>query len=724
MLKKAEQKLKEHYGYDDFRKGQKDILAKVFDHKNTMGVMPTGGGKSICYQIPSLLFSGVTLVISPLISLMKDQVDELQEVGIDSTYINSSLSHEEVRDRIDGIRQGIHKLVYVAPERLESSGFLQMLQSLPISLLAVDEAHCLSQWGHDFRPSYLKIPSLIKQLPGQPAVLALTATATPEVTDDICQALSIQSDNVIQTGFARENLSFHVVKGMDRDMYIKDYLKRNGHYSGIIYAATRKEVERLHEKLTKMGISVGKYHGGLTSDERRQMQESFVYDNTQVMVATNAFGMGINKSNVRFVIHAQMPRNIESYYQEAGRAGRDGEDSECILLFTPQDIRIQQFLIDQSTMAEERKEQEYSKLQAIVNYCHTEMCLQAYILDYFSDNDISPCGRCSECVDNRNTVDVTREAQMVFSCIKRMDERFGKTMVAQVLVGSSNKKVKDFSFNRLSTYGLMKDRTQKEVSQFIDYLVASQFLKMSGGNYPVLQLTENTIAVLKGEKKVEKKQAKQTTVLSKQHPLFEKLRELRTTLAKEHAVAPYMVFSDQTLNDLCAKLPETESDLLDVKGIGQMKVDSYGEQFLQVIANYLDENPDEKSSSNLSNPSNMNPESKADGIGIKKDKTPSFVTTVEMYKQGYSIEQICEARQIKQTTVQSHFLQAADDGYDIDFDRLVEKEHMSLVEKVVDEIGLENGMKPIKEALPEEIDYFTIRVFINKYQQFVAEKSQ
>jgi len=716
MLNQAKQKLKEHYGYDEFRKGQSDILEKVFDHKNTMGVMPTGGGKSICYQIPSLLFSGVTLVISPLISLMKDQVDELQEVGIDSTFINSSLSYKEVHDRINGIRQGIHKLVYVAPERLESAEFSQMLQTLPISLLAVDEAHCLSQWGHDFRPSYLRIPNLIEQLPSHPAVLALTATATPEVTDDICRALSINPENLVQTGFARENLSFHVVKGMDRDMYIKDYLKRNNQYSGIIYAATRKEVERLHDKLTKMGISVGKYHGGLTSDQRQQMQESFVYDDTQVMVATNAFGMGINKSNVRFVIHAQMPRNIESYYQEAGRAGRDGEDSECILLFTPQDIRIQQFLIDQSTMSDERKDQEYSKLQSIINYCHSEMCLQAYILEYFADKiNITPCGRCSECVDNRDTVDVTKEAQMVFSCIKRMNERFGKTMVAQVLVGSANKKVKDFSFNRLSTYGLLKDRTQKEVSQFIDYLVASQYLKMSGGNYPVLQLTENTVPVLKGEIKVEKKQAKQTTVLSKQHPLFETLRELRTSLAKKHAVAPYMVFSDQTLNDLCGKLPETESDLLDVKGIGQIKVDSYGEQFLEAISEYLVANPDERKSTNFSSQVSNVRSKKGDGLGTKKDKTPSFVKTMELFKEGYTFDEICDARNVKNTTVQSHLLQAVDDGYNVNFDAIVKQEHLEMIGKVVDRIGLENGMKPIKEALPEEIDYFTIKVYMNEY---------
>jgi ATP-dependent DNA helicase RecQ len=707
MLLKAQQRLKEHFGYDHFRSGQKDILEKVFSGNNTMGVMPTGGGKSICYQIPSLLFKGVTLVISPLISLMKDQVDELQEAGIEATYINSSLQYEDVNERINGIRQGKYKLVYIAPERLESGQFLNMLRTLPVSLLAIDEAHCLSQWGHDFRPSYLKIPELIHQLNGTPTVLALTATATPEVTKDISASLHIADRHVVQTGFARENLSFHVIKGIDKDSYIKDYIHQNKTSAGIVYAATRKEVDKLHQQLSRAGVAVGKYHGGMSSEERQNMQEAFVYDNTRVMVATNAFGMGINKSNVRFVIHAQMPRNIESYYQEAGRAGRDGEPSECLLLFSPQDIRIQQFLIDQSLMEEERKQQEYEKLQAMVNYCHTENCLQSYILHYFGDREASPCGQCSECVDNRDTVDVTREAQMVFSCIKRMNERFGKTMVAQVLVGSANKRVKDFSLHTLSTYGLMKDRTQKDVSQFIDYLTASQFLKMSGGAYPVLQLTEHAVPVLKGESRVTKKEVRQpVSVDTKTHPLFHTLRELRLALAKEHHVAPYMIFSDKTLNDMCAQLPETAAQLLDVKGVGNMKVDSYGEPFLQAIQDYVADHPDEKE--NAFNGS-------GDGVGTIKDKTPSFEKTIALFESGQTVEDIAELRHIKETTVKSHLLQAAEEGYHVDFSSLVDTSHLQLIEDAVDRIGLENGLKPLKEALPEEIDYFTLKVFIHEY---------
>ncbi|MGJ9385100.1 DNA helicase RecQ [Salipaludibacillus sp. CF4.18] len=706
MLLEAEQLLKKHYGYDEFRKGQKEILGKVFSHKNTMGVMPTGGGKSICYQIPSLVFDGVTLVISPLISLMKDQVDELHEAGIDATFINSSLGYEEVRERIQGIQQGTYPLVYVAPERLESASFSHLLQSLPIALVAVDEAHCLSQWGHDFRPSYLRIPELIEQIASSPAVLALTATATPEVTKDICKSLSIHSDDVVQTGFARKNLSFHVMKGVDRDVYIKDYLKRNPSHSGIIYAATRKEVERLHDRLHQQGVAVGKYHGGLSTDDRRRMQEEFVYDQTQVMVATNAFGMGINKSNVRFVIHAQMPRNIESYYQEAGRAGRDGEDSACILLFSAQDIRIQQFLIDQSSMEDDRKANEYAKLQAMVNFCHTENCLQAYILAYFKDTNIKPCGRCSECVDDRETVDVTKEAQMVFSCIKRMGERFGKTMVAQVLVGSANQKVKDFSFQKLTTYGLLKNRTQKDVSQFIDYLVASQYLALTSGNFPVLQLTENVVPVLKGEVNVVKKQAIQPKQIQKSDPLFEKLRELRRQLAKTHEVAPYMVFSDQTLNELCSKLPETEAEMLEVKGVGQTKLDTYGKPFLTTISVYLKESPKQQA---------VQQTKKADGIGLEKDETPSFIKTYELYKEGRTLEEIEQLRAIKKTTVQSHLLQAADEDYDVNFDSLIDVAQLPLIEEVVDRIGLEDGLKPLKDALPEEVDYFTIKAFVNDY---------
>ncbi|ADI00288.1 DNA helicase RecQ [Salisediminibacterium selenitireducens] len=586
MLTAAKEKLHSHFGYGEFRTGQEEIMSYLFQGQSTLGIMPTGGGKSVCYQIPSLILDGVTIVISPLISLMKDQVDELSALGISATFINSSLSYEEVRSRFQGIRQGTYQLVYIAPERLESPGFNAMFEQLPVSLIAVDEAHCLSQWGHDFRPSYLRIPELIGRLFEPPPVLALTATATPEVADGIVSILGIPASNRVQTGFARENLAFHVAKGEDNTRYIKDYLLRNPHASGIIYAATRKEVERIYARLLKQNIKVGRYHGGMTQDDRRSIQEAFVYDELQVMVATNAFGMGINKSNVRFVIHAQMPRNIESYYQEAGRAGRDGEPGECILLFDAQDIRIQQFLIDQSDLDDQRKKQEFQKLQAMINYCHTEGCLQEYILHYFGDRHTTPCGKCSECADDRSIADVTRDAQMVLSCIHRMGERFGKTMVAQVLVGSRNKKLLEMKFHKLSTYGLMKEKSQKDVTQFIDYLVASQVLVLDGGGYPVLKLTEQCLPILKGKVKVYRKETKQPKELTKEDPLFIQLRELRSKLAKEHDVAPYMVFSDRTLNEMAERQPVTESAMLQIKGVGESKLDSYGRPFMKLITQY------------------------------------------------------------------------------------------------------------------------------------------
>lgn len=390
MISEAQKLLNTYFGYNEFRPGQEQIIKRLLQGQDTVGIMPTGGGKSICYQIPAMMFSGVTLVISPLISLMKDQVDELEKQGIPATFINSSIPDETVRERLNGAAQGAYKLLYVAPERLSSPIFQRVLDQMDISLVAVDEAHCISQWGHDFRPSYRLIHDMINHIPGQPVVVALTATATPKVTEDICDLLTIDDQGVVLTGFGRENLYFQVIKGQAKDPFIAEYINKNKAQSGIIYAATRKEVERLYHFLTTNGFNAGKYHAGLSEAERNDNQERFLYDDITVMVATSAFGMGIDKSNVRYIIHNNIPRNIESYYQEAGRAGRDGEDSECILLFSPQDIHIQKFLIDQSDMDDERKQQEYDKLQKMIGYGHTEMCLEQYILTYFGESDAVP----------------------------------------------------------------------------------------------------------------------------------------------------------------------------------------------------------------------------------------------------------------------------------------------------------------------------------------------
>ncbi|TCP20963.1 RecQ-like ATP-dependent DNA helicase [Scopulibacillus darangshiensis] len=586
MISEAQQLLKATFGYGSFRKGQEDIIKRILQRRDVVGIMPTGGGKSICYQIPALMFQGVTLVISPLISLMKDQVDALEKVGVPATYINSSISAAEANERLNGAIIGEYKLIYIAPERLGSQLFLHALDRMDVSLVAVDEAHCISQWGHDFRPSYRLIKEMIDRIHSHPVIAALTATATPKVADDICDLLQIDRSDVILTGFGRDNLFFQVIKGQDRDAFINDYIKKNSAQSGIIYAATRKEVDRLHHYLIKKGFQAGKYHAGMAENERNENQERFLYDDLTVMVATSAFGMGINKSNVRYVIHYNLSKNIEAYYQEAGRAGRDGEPGECTILYSPQDIHIQKFLIEQSEMDQDHKDNEHEKLQKMVGYCHTEGCLQKYILAYFGEMDANDCGNCSSCTDERPEIEVTKEAQMVFSCIKRMRGKFGKTFIAKVLTGSSDQKIRSFGFDKLPTYKIMKGRTQKEVSEFIDYLTAEQYLSPANGTYPVLTLTNKAIPVLRGEEAVLKKEKVQAKQFVVDDELFEQLRELRKQIAVKEKVPPYVVFTDQTLHEMSAKCPSGQSDMLAIKGVGQRKWELYGEAFLEIILSY------------------------------------------------------------------------------------------------------------------------------------------
>src|SRR5690625_4188392 len=429
MISKAETILQEYFGFETFRPGQAETIQQVLDTHNTLTVMPTGSGKSLCYQIPGLIVDGTAIIISPLISLMKDQVDALHSLGISATFINSSLSSAEQDMRLQEMREGAYKFVYVAPERFESDYFLSAIKSVPLSMIAFDEAHCISQWGHDFRPSYRSMISRLKALPHLPVLIALTATATEAVIADIQNLLQIHSTNVIKTGFERTNLSFHLVKGTDKRTYIQSFLNERTDESGIIYTATRKQADMLYDQLSKLGVAVEKYHAGLSEFERKQAQSAFIHDETTVMIATNAFGMGIDKSNVRFVIHYAMPMNIESYYQEAGRAGRDGEPSDCVLLFSPQDVQLQKFLIEQSQMDDEGKQGEYRKLQAMINYCHTHGCLTSFILDYFNNTTSTyTCKHCSNCTSRQEKNDMTEEAQKILSCVKRMDERFGVGM--------------------------------------------------------------------------------------------------------------------------------------------------------------------------------------------------------------------------------------------------------------------------------------------------------
>ncbi|EJV85550.1 DNA helicase RecQ [Bacillus cereus] len=701
MFTKAQELLASYFGYSSFRRGQDETIKNVLDGKDTVCIMPTGGGKSICYQIPALVFEGTTLVISPLISLMKDQVDTLVQNGISATYINSSISITEANQRIQLAKQGHYKLLYVAPERLDSMEFVDQLIDMKIPMIAIDEAHCISQWGHDFRPSYLHIHRILDYLPEKPLVLALTATATPQVREDICNTLGINQENTIMTTFERENLSFSVIKGQDRNAYLADYIRQNQKESGIIYAATRKVVDQLYEDLGKAGVSVSKYHAGMSDHDRNEQQELFLRDEISVMVATSAFGMGIDKSNIRYVIHYQLPKNMESYYQEAGRAGRDGLDSECILLYSSQDVQVQRFLIDQST-GESRFSNELEKLQNMTDYCHTEQCLQSFILQYFGEEPKEDCGRCGNCTDDRESIDVTRESQMVLSCMIRTNQRFGKQMIAQVLTGSKNKKVIEFNFHTLPTYGLLSNRSVKEVSEFIEFLISDELIAVEHGTYPTLRVTEKGKEVLLGKENVLRKERVETRQIVQDHPLFEVLREVRKEIAQGEGVPPFVIFSDQTLKDMCAKMPQSDSELLTVKGIGEHKLVKYGSHFLQAVQHFIEDNPNYAETIKTEVVS----ESKKSG----KASANSHLETYEMYKQGIDLDEIAKERSLSRQTIENHLIRCFEDGMEVDWNSFVPAEYEALIETAVQ--NAEGGLKSIKDQLPNEVSYFMIRAYL------------
>ncbi|MDW3036526.1 MULTISPECIES: DNA helicase RecQ [Bacillus cereus group] len=701
MFTKAQELLASYFGYSSFRRGQDETIKNVLDGKDTVCIMPTGGGKSICYQIPALVFEGTTLVISPLISLMKDQVDTLVQNGISATYINSSISITEANQRIQLAKQGHYKLLYVAPERLDSMEFVDQMIDMKIPMIAIDEAHCISQWGHDFRPSYLHIHRILDYLPEKPLVLALTATATPQVRDDICNTLGINQENTIMTTFERENLSFSVIKGQDRNAYLADYIRQNQKESGIIYAATRKVVDQLYEDLMRAGVSVSKYHAGMSDNDRNEQQELFLRDEVSVMVATSAFGMGIDKSNIRYVIHYQLPKNMESYYQEAGRAGRDGLDSACILLYSSQDVQVQRFLIDQST-GESRFSNELEKLQNMTDYCHTEQCLQSFILQYFGEEPKEDCGRCGNCTDDRESIDVTRESQMVLSCMIRTNQRFGKQMIAQVLTGSKNKKVIEFNFHTLPTYGLLSNRSVKEVSEFIEFLISDELIAVEHGTYPTLKVTEKGKEVLLGKENVLRKERVETRQIVQDHPLFEVLREVRKEIAQGEGVPPFVIFSDQTLKDMCAKMPQSDSELLTVKGIGEHKLVKYGSHFLQAVQHFIDENPNYAETIKTE----VVTERKKSG----KASANSHLETYEMYKQGINLDEIAKERGLSRQTIENHLIRCFEDGMEVDWNSFVPAEYEQLIETAVQ--NADGGLKSIKEQLPNEVSYFMIRAYL------------
>ena len=613
----AQDILKQYFGYDSFRPGQDKLVQSILSGRDTLGIMPTGAGKSICYQVPALLLPGLTLVISPLISLMKDQVGALNEAGVPAACVNSAMSAESMRDVLGYAAQGGYKLLYVAPERLTAPAFLSFAQRVPVSMVTVDEAHCISQWGQDFRPSYLKILDFLAALPARPLVSAFTATATEAVRDDIVRALGLRDPFVLTTGFDRPNLYFAVERPPSKPNALLRLLAARTGKSGIVYCATRKTVDDVCDMLLAKGLPATRYHAGLCAEERQRNQEDFLYDVKPIMVATNAFGMGIDKSNVSFVIHYNMPKNMESYYQEAGRAGRDGEPADCILLYSGQDVHTAEFLIghsheagDSSVDPETRQaliERDRDRLRQMTFYATTDECLRRYILRYFGEQAPVSCGHCGNCDTVFEQVDATVDAQKILSCVYRMAERglhFGRGMAAAVLVGSQSEQIKKFRLDTLSTYGIMRGNSMARVRQLTDALIERGCLKADPDRYNALFLTASGNALMRGrdtfalrlprEKKPETKATHRRAVpleADVDESLFERLRTLRAALAQKAHVPPYVIFSNATLADMAARQPITEFELLTVRGVGEAKARRYGDAFLDAIKDYLRDKP-------------------------------------------------------------------------------------------------------------------------------------
>lgn len=602
MKQHALRMLETYFGYTSFRPAQEAPVASLLRNEDVIGIMPTGAGKSICFQIPALCKPGLTIVFSPLISLMKDQVDGLLVQNIPAALINSTLTQAEFNKTMYEVRSGKIKLLYIAPERLGSNFFCNVLRALPIAQVIVDEAHCISEWGHDFRPSYRLIGEWLNSLPKRPIVGAFTATATKYVENDIKKLLGLDNANVYVTGFDRPNLSFSVIRTPKRMDYVVHYVRQHANENGIIYCATRKDVDRVYENLTRAGIKVGHYHGGLSDEVRREMQNAYADDKLQVMVATNAFGMGIDKSNVRYVLHYQMPRNMESYYQEAGRTGRDGAPAECILLYSGQDVQVHKYLIEQSIETPERQEVELRKLQSMIDYCFCSNCLRKYMLNYFGESTVwTTCDNCSSCKGSGDKVNVTKEAKAIFRAIIGTDERYGASMITSIVRGERTDRIMRAGHDALPVFGLLSNVDEKSIKGLIQQFVASGYLRSSSGKYPVLSLTAGAEEVLGGHKEVEEirqhvsvpsRTSRSTSTTSRGKSssgsggLFEHLRQHRKRLAEEAGLRPYLIFPDTVLIDLANLRPTTLGEFGNVKGVGEAKLKKYGLSFLQAIAEY------------------------------------------------------------------------------------------------------------------------------------------
>ena len=608
IYKTPKEALKAVFGYDSFRPGQEAVINAILEGRDILAVMPTGAGKSLCYQVPAMLLSGITLVISPLISLMQDQVKALNEAGVDAAFINSSLSEKELNDTFKNAYKGHYKIIYVAPERLMSEGFISFAKSVEISMVTVDEAHCISQWGQDFRPSYMDIAEFINILDKRSIISAFTATATQNVREDIICSLGLSDPYFLVTGFDRENLFFQVDKPQNKERFILDFIERHRGESGIIYCATRKNVDSLYTLLRKQHISVGKYHAGMSNEERKQMQNDFVFDYTSIVIATNAFGMGIEKSNVRFAIHYNMPSSMENYYQEAGRAGRDGLNSECILLFSPQDIIINRFLLEHKDFSDidpidamTIRERDIKRLQIMEGYCYTTECLRNYILKYFGEDPKKPCDDCGNCLRQFETLDMTDEAKKIINCIYESRGRYGKNIIMDTVLGAKTARLTEIGATEYKSYGVLESSNKNLLRRLIEELLLEGYI--ATGEYQVLKLrdisrlknTETKVLVkITDEDKMAKRKEKPKSnkkgidsLTSKGFKLFDKLKELRLEIARAEKIPPYIVFNDKTLIDMCAKMPTTKSDMLNVSGVGENKYGKYGERFIAVIKEYV-----------------------------------------------------------------------------------------------------------------------------------------
>lgn len=735
--------LKQYFGYSTFKEGQENIINSIIAGRDALAIMPTGAGKSICYQVPALMLPGITIVISPLISLMQDQVKALNSAGVRAAYINSSLSEIQIKKALEYASQGTYKIIYVAPERLETWEFTQFAKNANISMVTVDEAHCISQWGQDFRPSYLKIVEFINILSKRPIITAFTATATEEVKADIECILGLQNPNVVITGFDRENLYYVVENTKQKDEYIEKYIQKHPNESGIIYCATRKNVDTVCELLLQKGVSVTKYHAGMDIESRKRNQDDFIYDRISVIVATNAFGMGIDKSNVRFVIHYNMPQSMENYYQEAGRAGRDGEVSQCILLFSPQDIMINKFLLDHKDFSEVSPEdveliqqRDMHRLQVMEGYCKTTSCLRNYILNYFGEETGTPCDNCGNCHREYKEIDMTEEAKFVVNCVFETKGRYGQSIVVGTLLGANRARLKELGTVNYKTYGALREKTEAEIKNLISQMVLEGYLIQTEEQYSVLKLgdisplknNDTKVIIRTYEEKEPSKKSKKVrrstdSLTSAGYDLFDELRSLRLEIAREESMPPYIIFSDKTLIDMCVKAPKTKEEMLNVSGVGNAKFEKYGGHFLGAIQVFMDKHPESVLSI-------IDETATADVVKkvarkTKKVKTEFFLEPADADKFTYAdkyfisdirdeLNRICTTENTKKVTLTAIWKFLVDEGY------TEETNYNGTFIKEQTQKGIDEGIETVYRTSTSGTEYTLLR-YPQKIQREIVQ---